>query len=436
MCKDKLSQDTMFGLKEGKVIHISEILIKERGLKCNCTCVKCGQPLVARLGEVNEHYFAHHVKCNCKGSIETALHLFAKEVLQRNKKLVLPKLSVKYYIEEDKVHFLSEEQTCYWREVKEHVFAEHRDITFDKVEIEYAIADIVADAALYKANRHLLVEVKVTHEVDVIKLNKIKEINVSTIEVDLSKEFDNYYEFDRETVESAIINNTSMKRWIYNVNYEGFKKKLQEQLEKQLQEQLRKEKEEHEKKMRYFHQKHEEKIDKIKLLLDAEYQNAKKIKWDKEINQNPLWIRECSYIRVTKDSVPIYLNKEIQGEFIFNCDRRIWQTKLFNIFIYNWNKKSQVIDNVSVKYLVDWVKEKSGLPLNNELIYTKDVEQQFPNIHSLSDVIYDFLVNLSEYNFVKPSNKSLRIKGNHYYWWFEKIEDKIRIEINDDAVAI
>lgn len=429
MCKDKISQDTMFGIKNGKVIHISEVPVKERGLKCNCYCVKCGQPLIARLGEVKEHHFAHHSKCNCNGSVETALHLFAKEVLERNKRLVLPKLSVLYYIEEEKVKFHNEEQQYYWIDTNEYVFLKEGTIDFDKVDTEYVVGDIIADAILYRGERPLIVEVKVTHEVDSIKAKKVKDKDISTIEIDLSKKFENYYEFDRETVEDIIVNDTSIKQWVYHVNYEEYKKRLKAKLEQKLQEKLKKEREENEKKMKYMIQRHDEKVEKIRMLMDLEYQNALRVKWDKELNQDSIWLRECRYLGITKDTVPEFLNKELDGELVFNCDRRIWQTKIFDTFIYRWTKRKQVIKSFSVEYLVEWVKKKSGLPLNEPLIYTRDVEDEFPNIKSLSDVLFEFLLNLSNYNFVKPSDRSLIKKGNPYYWWFDKLDENISNDI-------
>lgn len=46
--------------------------------------------------------------------------------------------------------------------------------------------------------------------------------------------------------------------------------------------------------------------------------------------------------------------------------------------------------------------------MNELLIYIKDVEQDFPNIPFLFEAIFDFLVNLAEYNFVNPRDRSLR----------------------------
>lgn len=428
MCNNQVSEDTMFGLKDGKVIHISEIFTEDRGLKCNCTCVKCGQPLVARLGDIREHHFAHYNRSECEGSVETALHLYAKEVLENEKRIILPQLAINYYIKDNKVHFLRDLDRYYGMEIKEKIISNEQEIKFNRVEIEQYINDIKPDLLLYKNNKPLAVEVKVTHEVDEIKADKVKRLNISTLEIDLSKVFTDYFSFNRDEVINAIINQINIKKWIFNSVLEEQKAKFKIQMEKQIEERIIKEEEQLQRKLKYLMEKHDEKIEKVRLLLDEEYQVASKVKWDKELEANPKWINESRCLGITKETVPIYLNKPIEGEFVFDCDRRIWQTKVFNVFIYRWKSRRLVIDKVSIEYIVKWVKEKSGLPLNEPLIYTKDVEQEFPNIPSLSEVIYNFLLNLAEYGFVKPSDRSLRINGNHYYWWFDKIEDSITLE--------
>ena len=62
------------GLNEGELVSIADV---ESGLKCNCTCTKCGEPLVAKKGEVKDHHFAHSVDSDCSG--ETIKHIMAKQ---------------------------------------------------------------------------------------------------------------------------------------------------------------------------------------------------------------------------------------------------------------------------------------------------------------------------------------------------------------------
>ena len=72
-----------YGLRNDKIIHISELNNEERGLKCNCICPFCKTSLEAKLGTKNQHHFAHtNLNCDTKIAQQTALHLLAKEIIE------------------------------------------------------------------------------------------------------------------------------------------------------------------------------------------------------------------------------------------------------------------------------------------------------------------------------------------------------------------
>ncbi|MCT4604899.1 MAG: hypothetical protein N4A64_02175 [Marinisporobacter sp.] len=105
-----------FGLdkKDGKIYHISEV---RNGLDCNCICPHCKQDLIAcNNGTKQEYHFRHYIE-ECKYALETALHLFAKEVIDKHKKIRVPQFSVNSYIE--RIEVLPE-----------------KDMYFEKIELE------------------------------------------------------------------------------------------------------------------------------------------------------------------------------------------------------------------------------------------------------------------------------------------------------------
>lgn len=67
-----------FGLREGQLVHISSV---ERGDRCGCVCIACGQPLVARKGNLKVHHFAHN-SASKSCSRESVLHLLGKSLLR------------------------------------------------------------------------------------------------------------------------------------------------------------------------------------------------------------------------------------------------------------------------------------------------------------------------------------------------------------------
>ena len=78
---------------DGIMVSIGAVV---RGLACDCFCPQCGARLVACQGEINQHYFRHHVERECSGARETALHLFAKQVICQQLEVALPASHFEY----------------------------------------------------------------------------------------------------------------------------------------------------------------------------------------------------------------------------------------------------------------------------------------------------------------------------------------------------
>ncbi|TPG68646.1 hypothetical protein EEL31_09005 [Brevibacillus laterosporus] len=189
-----------YGIQNEKLVHISEV---GSGIACNCICPSCKSTLVAKKGYEKEHHFAHNNSKECKKGIETALHLAAKEILKKQKKIVIPEVLV------DFGNYLNS-----W------VISSNKEIEFDEVRLENRLADIVPDVLIIKNGTPILIEVTVTHRVDKVKIEKIKEQNISTLEISL---IDCDRNFDWKALESLIINDVSNKKWLYNKRMEQVK---------------------------------------------------------------------------------------------------------------------------------------------------------------------------------------------------------------------
>ena len=76
--------------EQKQIVNVKQV---ERGLACMCFCFECGEPVVARKGEKNEHHFAHlNNKESCTIHPESILHKFAKQVIMQERYLTLPSL--------------------------------------------------------------------------------------------------------------------------------------------------------------------------------------------------------------------------------------------------------------------------------------------------------------------------------------------------------
>ncbi|WP_297807313.1 hypothetical protein [uncultured Methylophaga sp.] len=178
-----------------------------KGLKCNCVCIGCGGQLQARMGRKRAHYFAHHRKEDYKESCaETALHVLAKLIVLKNKKLLLPKYSEKSTSRDE----LGEEISASYE-----VFESAVDLiepTAEKYLPEINIKpDVFAKFEVLGDVCDLAIEFAVTHFVDEDKLHKIKENDVNLVEIDLSKILFKAKELSPDVIEEFINKRTNWK---------------------------------------------------------------------------------------------------------------------------------------------------------------------------------------------------------------------------------
>jgi hypothetical protein len=151
--------------EDGSLVHISAV---PSGLACQCVCPACGRRLVARKGPKTADHFAHYgAGAGCGRAVETNAHIWAKAVLERTKRILLPA------IEAEEAGRLE-------------VARPASMFRFDEVRLEKRFGDLVPDVIVRAGSRELLVEVYVTHRCDETKITKIRAGGVSAMEVDLS----------------------------------------------------------------------------------------------------------------------------------------------------------------------------------------------------------------------------------------------------------
>lgn len=159
-------------LADGRFLQIDDA---PSGLACKCKCPGCGRAMVAKKGNVQAHHFAHYAQQDgrtCISAGETALHKFAKRILNERLEIALPAMIVSEHGEREVV-----------------LGAERR--TFDRAILETKDGEIVPDVVLVLRDRRLIVEFKVTHACDEQKIARIKAMDVGAIEIDLSPYRDN-----------------------------------------------------------------------------------------------------------------------------------------------------------------------------------------------------------------------------------------------------
>ncbi len=182
-----------FGLRDGALMHISDV---DSGLKCGCICPACGCQLMAKKGTEKTHHFAHHNAPECTHSLESALHLYAKQIIERRRVLVIP---------------------AYCKHIDGHGWSKLSDektIKIDKVYLEKKLGDFIPDVIVETKGHRLLIEIAVTHFIDETKFYSILSADISTIEIDLSPLRKNG--FNKDAIKAAVVDGLMGKRWIYN----------------------------------------------------------------------------------------------------------------------------------------------------------------------------------------------------------------------------
>lgn len=88
-----MSDERIFSWAEdanGRMVHVDSV---PRGLKCNCFCPYCHEPLVARHGEIKEHGFAHHSEerqSRLEICYQVTLYKLAEQIIQEQKRIIAP----------------------------------------------------------------------------------------------------------------------------------------------------------------------------------------------------------------------------------------------------------------------------------------------------------------------------------------------------------
>lgn len=196
----------------GTLVFVEKVV---RGLKCECICPECGSVLIAKQGRKNQWHFAHANSAECTGGRMTTLHLLAQQILQKEKKIMLPAYRGK----------------CLKKEAS--------SIQFDDVFLEQQIPingrhiqpDGIGRINKNGKDHNLLIEIFVTHKVDEQKLQDIKDLNSACIEIDLSDLIDT--EYTEEIIKERLLRKYSDRKWLNNPVYKQKDKELQIRKEKE-----------------------------------------------------------------------------------------------------------------------------------------------------------------------------------------------------------
>lgn len=331
-----------FGLnKDGNIVHIADTEVKS-GKRCGLICPSCKSQLIAAKGSKKQHHFKHNFDRECEGGLESAIHLSAKQMIMERKEITLPELTLTTMKIDSKEMKYTESETV----------TQCRAVSFDSVQDEKELHGMKADILASAGNRHLIIEIFYRHKVDDQKREKIITSNISAIEINLSALTQEDLK-DRETFWSYI-NEAQHIQWLHHVNTAKSKLKLEARLEKKIQ--LREEKYKQEeiykqKKKKMEQEQLSQALKDIKIISSDEH--IAKLKQDAQTHSS--WKYHSQFLQYPWDELPNHLNIEVpNGDWIFGCDRRIWQIAFYSFFNRNIDKE------FSVEIVDNWLQNKAG----------------------------------------------------------------------------
>ncbi|MBD9668646.1 hypothetical protein IB278_32275 [Variovorax sp. VRV01] len=180
-----------------RFIHVTEA---ERGLACDCRCAVCGEPMIARQGDVREHHFAHTSNDEpCASSYESDLHRFAKRVIVEANGLVVPvnaaAASVLGLGDDDELRIL---------------------LACTGIEEEVAVGDRRPDLlAATTDGASVAIEIAYSSFCDARKRHDYEDMHLPALEIDLRTFTPNT--FDVARVKHALLEDVACKSWLWPV---------------------------------------------------------------------------------------------------------------------------------------------------------------------------------------------------------------------------
>lgn len=188
----------------------------ERGLTCDCICVACQSPLVARKGEIRIAHFAHHRDTDCSSAAEAAVHWMAKQVIAEKGHIFVPHRSQSRTV-------IGKRRV--WVETLSVVVQEGGLIKIENCEVEKTIygstngsltrrPDLVANIN----GKLLAIEICNTHAVDLQKEKWLEQHGYCVLEIDVSDLAAIQPDDFKKMLEERLFEKSTFSKWLVHID--------------------------------------------------------------------------------------------------------------------------------------------------------------------------------------------------------------------------
>lgn len=204
-----------------EVVMISDIDIDtERGLKCNCVCPDCTVDFIARMGEINQHHFAHSSKgCDEAQAYIKGIYLLLKEIVEEKSKLMLPPLYAYYnfspYMTKGnlRAYVWSDSRKSKYRREEMMIF-DSISLIFDSAEIEYERKNPAALVLTCKNSKLAIVVAPPNTICKTYMAEKYKDM--ATLEIDFRNKDEWFHSNTTQEIKKRLLSSYEDMYWIYN----------------------------------------------------------------------------------------------------------------------------------------------------------------------------------------------------------------------------
>ncbi|SEA87015.1 competence protein CoiA family protein [Variovorax sp. YR216] len=313
-------------------------------------CAACQKPVTLKQGKQRIWHFAHRAGSDCKTGFETAVHLFAKQILVEARHLRTPAMVCQVSPFGRSVT-LRDAETRTW---------------VGPGEVEKWLGGFRPDVVL-PGQAPLIVEVAVTHLCDDAKRQKLSDLGIPAIEIDLSS-------VSRDITEGPlrelILENLECKRWIF---HEGEAETLELLRAERAEEDARLAHEETEAQARRRlaeAERFKEDQRRMQALQERETERWRRARQaDRRLRESSNE-RKLAFVSSKLGfprEWPPELDVDVRGSSAIGAPHRIWQGDLFRRHIIGSTPKGPT--DVEVEFAADWLIRRYGLePTSAKLV--------------------------------------------------------------------
>lgn len=197
-----------FGLKDSRMWAPKQV---PAGKGCGCRCPACGGALVAKAitSRWRRPHFAHLRGSNCKAGYETAIHLKAKQLIADERRLWLPAWDGTREMPNppqlrDSLGFVMTGRRVEFPARQSHL---------TDALVEHSHGDYIPDVTAHDDHGKLLIEIRVSHAVDDLKLRRIQSEGLRMIEIDLSR-LRPAQVYDEAEFRRCVLDDVAIRQWL------------------------------------------------------------------------------------------------------------------------------------------------------------------------------------------------------------------------------